>query len=98
MLQLRSLAAAIAVLERDVAEARQLRQEEEGLLASTVDAMRRVWAQLVQVGGVGGAETRHNPALAACSMLANCARRCANRGCKQRMHPSAAASNLCETI
>lgn len=34
-------------LERDVAEARQLREEEAALLARTVEAMRRVWGELL---------------------------------------------------
>jgi hypothetical protein len=37
-------------LEQEVAEARQLKEEEEELLGATVAAMERVWQQLVQVG------------------------------------------------
>lgn len=49
------LAAACAALERDAAEARQLREEEEVLLAATAEAMRRDWARLVEVRAAQGA-------------------------------------------
>ncbi|KAI8465651.1 MAG: hypothetical protein J3K34DRAFT_487137 [Monoraphidium minutum] len=44
-----ALAARLAALEGEVAEARQLLQEERGLLTATVDAMGRVWGQLLEV-------------------------------------------------
>ncbi|GBF93799.1 hypothetical protein Rsub_06131 [Raphidocelis subcapitata] len=43
------LARRCAQLERDVAEARQLREEEAALLARTVGAMRRTWGELLAV-------------------------------------------------
>lgn len=48
-MQVLQLAQRCAALEREVSEARQLREEEDALLAGTVAAMGRVWQQMLQV-------------------------------------------------
>jgi hypothetical protein len=56
-MQVASVARRLALLEAEAAETRQLRDEEDALLASTVAAMGRVWARL------GAARARQRVAL-----------------------------------
>jgi hypothetical protein len=52
--QVEELVTATAALEREVAEVRQLREEEDQLLLATLNAMGRVWAELLAARAASG--------------------------------------------